>query len=845
MRNPLSRRLPRELRNNLGRYLGMFVLLVVAIMFTSGFLTAASSIEALAGSMRDRYNVSDLSFTCDFKASDEAIAAAEDLGGTVYEQFFRDVELVLPEGAYNRDIGIKVRVFKNRGQEVDQAIIAQGRFPEAPGEIAVDRVFCQNHRLSVGDVLVVDGREMELVGIMTFSNATCTFEKNSDFIFNAVSFTEAVICDEAFEELTREGKTYRYVMVLDDRDMSLPDRIDLEEDLIDVLTDNGAQVSDLVDRDSNQETFFAADDVSGDQVMWEVLLFLLIVIMAFVFVVLTDATIEQESAVIGTLLASGWRKRELIAHYMVLPTLVGLLGCAVGQTLGCTVMMTPMQELYYNSYGFPPFELVWSWRVFSLTTVVPFVLLVGITLVGLLRKMGHTPLQFLRHEVGRRKGGGGMALPDALPFPMRFRLRVFLRNFSHFATLFAGIAFGSLLLMMGLCLLPTIDHFAEESRAAVVAQNVYLLKAPLEIEGTPAERDAYAAALRLSQVEAFAGLREDLEEGHIPAVVSTMLDGDFDGMDVREVIALYGRAATIDEDANPVNSREVPPEAIAQAEKFSAASLQVERAMGGGMEEVTAYGIQEGSRYWSELDVSGGRIIVGAGLAQKCALEPGGTYEFYNKYQGESYQVTVSEVWGSSSNMNVYMGMEGLNEMLGYEPAADGTPYFSGYASDMQLDLDERYVSSVLTPDEMSKMSDQMEDSMGDIMRMIVYMVIPVYFVLMYLLTKTVIDRSARSISYMKVFGYHALEIDGLYILAISVTVVASMVLCLPLLIAGVDALLKVMMMRYAGNIVAYLPVELLAREVLIGCATYAVVAAIHVRAIRRVPLSIAMKVQE
>ena len=845
MRNPLLRRLPRELRNNIGRYLGMFALLVLAIMFTSGFLMAASSIEAMARGMRERYNVSDLYFVTDFKASDEAIQAVEDLGGTVYEEFYRDMPIELPESAYNRDIGIQIRVFKNRGEEFDQAIIARGRFPEAVGEIALDRVFCQNHRLQVGDALVVDGHEMELVGIMTFSNATCTFEKNTDFIFNAVSFTEGVVCDEQFEDLTREGKTYRYVMMLDDREMSLVDRMSLEEDVIDALTDNDAQVTDLVDRDSNQETFFAADDVSGDQVMWEVLLFLLIVIMAFVFVVLTDATIEQESAVIGTLLASGWRKRELVAYYMLLPTLVGLLGCAVGQALGCTIMTTPMQELYYNSYGFPPFELSWSWRVFSITTVIPFALLVGITFLGLVRKLGHTPLQFLRHEVGGRGGGGGLPLPDALPFPARFRLRVFLRNLSHFATLFAGIAFGSLLLMMGLCLLPTIDHFAEESKAAVVAENLYMLKAPLEIEGTPREREAWGAAQRLSQVEAFASLREDLEEGRIPSVLSTVLSGDFDGMELREVLSLANKAAGIDEDGHPVNSRKVPPEAVAQAEKYSAASLQVERPMGGGMEDITAYGIQEGSRYWDELDVSGGRVIVGTGLADKCGMEPGGTYELFNKYKGETYEVTVSAVWGSTANMNVYMGMEQLNDLLGYEPAEDGSPYFSGYASDMELDLDPRYVANVLTPDEMSKMSDQMQDSMGGIMRMMIYMVVPVYYVLMYLLTKTVIDRSARSISYMKVFGYHNLEIDGLYILAITVTVVASMVLCIPLLIAGVEALLKVMMMRYAGNIVAYLPIELLAREVLIGCATYAVVAAIHVRAIRRVPLSIAMKVQE
>ena len=58
--------------------------------------------------------------------------------------------------------------------------------------------------------------------------------------------------------------------------------------------------------------------------MWMTLLDIIIVIMAFVFVVLTDATIEEESAIIGTLLASGYRRREIVLHYLALPAIVGV-----------------------------------------------------------------------------------------------------------------------------------------------------------------------------------------------------------------------------------------------------------------------------------------------------------------------------------------------------------------------------------------------------------------------------------------------------------------------------------------------------------------------------------------
>ena len=59
MRSPLVKRLPREFKNNLGKYLGMFLLLALAISFTSGFLVAASSIELIGSSMHDDYNTED------------------------------------------------------------------------------------------------------------------------------------------------------------------------------------------------------------------------------------------------------------------------------------------------------------------------------------------------------------------------------------------------------------------------------------------------------------------------------------------------------------------------------------------------------------------------------------------------------------------------------------------------------------------------------------------------------------------------------------------------------------------------------------------------------------------
>ena len=107
------------------------------------------------------------------------------------------------------------------------------------------------------------------------------------------------------------------------------------------------------------------------------------------------------------------------------------------------------------------------------------------------------------------------------------------------------------------------------------------------------------------------------------------------------------------------------------------------------------------------------------------------------------------------------------------------------------------------------------------------------------------IDRSARSISYMKVFGYRDGEISHLYIRSITLCVVASLVLCEPLIIESLTVIFRTMLLTYNGNIEIYVPWWSMAACVGIGFATYLVVALLHTRSIKRVSLAEALKVQE
>ena len=886
---PLARRLPRELKHNIGKYLGIFLLMCGAIALTSGFLLAAHSIGSIIDEMRDEYTIEDGRAITAFEATDAQLEAAEDaadgVGGvTFYKNFSIDADIKKSAG----DDGTKrtLRTYVHR-TEVDLASYCEGVEPQADDEVAVDRVFAKNNELAVGDTVELSGRAYTICGIMTQPDSQALFPNNSDFTVNTITYGVAEVTDAGFTALEDAGgaPTYTYSFVFNDRDLSVADRTDAEKNMVKALTDADARVDDLIDADSNQGIGYARDDVDGDSAMWTTLLDIIIVIMAFVFVVLTNATIEEESAIIGTLLASGYRKREIVLHYLALPAIVGILAAGLGCALGVAFFTEPMRSLYYGSYSLPPFHVYWSWEIFVKCAVVPAAALILITLAGLLRKMGKTPLQFLRHEASGKTGTKrGLRLPERMGFVARFRLRIFLRNLGNFATLFVGVAFASLLLLFGLAILPTMTHYADNLETSLVAEHQYTLKAPLELEGSAEEREQWAALERLQSVNgALLSAAEDAEDELGDAAdaaqaaadalaaspsaeamqaasnaleeveakkdaLSTRLDelANALGCDRDEAIDLIDDASAIDadnDDIHPVNTVDNGAEKIAQAEKYAVYQLQYDRGEGNGTETVSVFGVLPDSRYWKDLNVGDGRVVFGGGLLDKFGWKEGQHVEFHDKYGDKDYSLEYADedcTWGSKSDMNVYLSIEDFNKLFGND-----TAYFNGYVSDETLDLDARYFAGDTTPDDMRAVGNQFIGMMSSLIGMMVGLAVFIFLLFMYLLTKAVIDRSARSISYMKVFGYRDGEISHLYIRSITLCVMAALVLSQPVIIGSLTAIFRSMLLAYNGNIEIYVPWWSIAACVGIGFATYLVVALLHTRSIRRVSLSEALKVQE
>ena len=621
------------------------------------------------------------------------------------------------------------------------------------------------------------------------SDYSALFQNNNDSMFDSVKFGVSVVTEEEFDSLDQSKLQYNYSWIYDQKPETEKEEKEVSEDL---MEDIGGIVTleSFVPRYVNQAIIFTGDDMGGDKAMVTMLLYIVIVIMAFVFGITISNTIRKEAGVIGTLRASGYTRQELVLHYMTLPVLVTLAGALIGNILGYTVFKDVCAAMYYGSYSLPTYVTIWNAEAFLLTTVVPVIIMLVVNYGVLRHKLKLSPLKFLRRDLssGRRQKRAIRLSPKIKIFS-RFRLRVIFQNMSNYVVLFIGIVFANLLLMFGLLLPSALAHYQVEIQENMLAKYQYMLQVP----------------------------------------VSAVSGNKFESL--MSLLEFYMDSQTDNEDA----------------EEFSAYSLNTLPGKYKS-EEVTFYGIEPDSKYVkidfadtgaensSDADAE---VYISKAYADKFLLHTGDTITLKEKYEKDEYSFRIVGIYDYTAALCVFMPRSELNQIFDL-----GDDYYSGYFSDTEImDIKDQYIGSVIDLDALTKISRQLDVSMGSMMGLINGFAIMIYMVLIYLLSKIIIEKNAQSISMVKILGYTNGEISRLYILSTSIVVVICLLVSLPIETALMNVLFREMMLAsISGWITLWIDPMIYVQMFAAGIITYGLVALLEFRRVKKVPMDEALK---
>ena len=758
------------MKSEIGKYLVVLILMIATIGFVSGFLVADGSMLKAYNEGFEKYKIEDGNFRIKKKITKSQRENIEKNGVTLYENFYLEEAL---------DNGSTMRIFKNR-EKINLVCLMEGKLPEKAGEMAIDRMYADNNKISVGDTLKSGSQKWKVTGFVALSDYSCLFQNNNDSMFDAIKFGVSVVTPEEFESLNQDKIQYSYSWVYDKEPKNEKQEKKMSEDLMEALGEE-VTLESFVPQYLNQAITFTGDDMGSDRAMITMLLYMIIVIIAFVFGITISNTIRKEAGVIGTLRASGYTRKELIGHYMALPVIVTLIGAVIGNILGYTALKKVCAGMYYGSYSLPTYVTAWNADAFWMTTVVP-VLIMLVVNYGILRyKLRLSPLKFLRRDLSGSRRKRAVRLSPKLGIFHRFRLRVIFQNMSNYIVLFIGIIFANLLLFFGLLLPSVLSHYQQDIQSNMLAKYQYMLEVP----------------------------------------VSAMSGNKLDSM--LELLQFsYGTKKTDNEDA----------------EVFSAYSLETLPSKY-KTDEVILYGIKPDSKYIDADLEDGDGVYISSAYAEKFLLKPGDSITLKEKYEKTKYTFKVKGIYKYSGGICVFMPQEKLNDTFDL-----GNDYFSGYFSNSKIkDIDGKYIGSVLDLEALTKISRQLDVSMGNMMGMVNAFAIGIYMVVIYLLSKIIIEKNAQAISMTKILGYTNGEISRLYIWSTTIVVIICLLLSLPIEKAVMNVLFREMMLTsISGWIALWIDPKIYVEMFLIGIGTYAVVAMIEYRRIKHVPMDEALK---
>lgn len=754
MQKVLRKRIWRDFKSNLPRYLALSLLIILAMYLVVSLVGAAETIIRGSENADSRQCVEDGDFSLFVPMKDEEMEDLEADGVTIEPQFYMDYEI---------DEDHTIRIFANR-DEVNRIDLVKGTLAEKKNELVVERQFAEKNDISAGDVITFGGREFTVTGIGTTPDYDNVLKSLGDTGCDCLHFGTGFVAADVYDTLRAEEKSikseeYYYAYRLNGAmtDDELKDRLekleftsgDVEDPFFqeywdrtmgkkDDLTDgiqellDGAKelkelkafedgiieytdgtkeaedgsnelldgiqelkdetddmIDDIFSEDAqNLMTFVKAGDnariqaASGDQELYRsvgtIAGAILLILISYVLSVFVVHSIDQESAVIGALYALGVKGKNLMAHYVTLPTVITFVSGLIGTLLGYSSLGVPIQmQDCYNYYSLPDLDVIYMPYLFIYGIVVPPVISIIVNSLVIRKRLSKPVLTMIRNE--QKVGNGKDIKLGNMSFMNLFKIRQMLRESRTGFTVVFGMFVSLLLAMMSLEIYTYCANVNRDYVNDTKYEYMYTYKYPTE-EVPEGGYEAYAKTLKKK---------------------------------------IYGY-------------------------NF----------------DITVMGLTENNPFFDvDLSDSSSKVAISSSIAYKYGLDVGDTLTLKDDEADKIYAFEIASVAQYAPSFMVFMPYDKALELFD-EPE----DYFNVVFSDHALDVETGRLYATTTKTDVKKAAGIFSDIMQGMILTIGGVSVLIFIVVMYLMMKVMIARSSFNIALIKIFGYRNKEVKKMYL---------------------------------------------------------------------------------
>ncbi len=221
----------------------------------------------------------------------------------------------------------------------------------------------------------------------------------------------------------------------------------------------------------------AAGDIEINKTVGLVDGIVVIILFTYVLSVFVINQIREESSTIGALYALGVKKKDLLKHYIFMPTVISLLGGICGAAVGLSGFGSSWQMSdSYNYYSIPVFDKVVPAYLIVYAVVMPPVVSIIVNFLVINKSLSRTALSLIKNEQKVSKSKD-VALPN-MPFIRKFKIRQMLRERRIVLTVVFGMAISLMIFMMGLNCYVLCKNIGEYSSRDTRYAYMYTYKYP-------------------------------------------------------------------------------------------------------------------------------------------------------------------------------------------------------------------------------------------------------------------------------------------------------------------------------------------------------------------------------
>ncbi|MBQ7981609.1 MAG: FtsX-like permease family protein, partial [Oscillospiraceae bacterium] len=236
-------------------------------------------------------------------------------------------------------------------------------------------------------------------------------------------------------------------------------------------------LTSFIKAENNPRILAAATDLGMNKTIGLMAGVIVMILFTYVISVFVIHQIQRESSVIGALYALGAKKKDLLRHYITLPTIICFVGGLIGSGLGFSKFGIEWQMSdSYNYFSVPDLEPMYPLYLIIYAVVMPPVISAIVNYIVISRRLSRTALSLIRNE--QKASHRSKINLGNMGFIRRFQVRQMLREARTGITVVFGMFICLLVFMLGMNCYVLCNNIKVENSEDTKYNYMYTLKYP-------------------------------------------------------------------------------------------------------------------------------------------------------------------------------------------------------------------------------------------------------------------------------------------------------------------------------------------------------------------------------